>query len=39
MASAGGSRIVVDLLTGTMQQADNPFRFDRPIVERPSDIL
>ena len=39
MASAGGSRIVVDLLTGRMTQAENPFRFDRPIVERPFDIL
>jgi sarcosine oxidase, subunit beta len=39
MASAGGSRLVVDLLLGRMQQADNPFRFDREIVERPLDIL
>jgi len=39
MASAGGSRIVVDLMTGRMDQATNPFRFDRPIVERPFDIL
>ena len=39
MASAGGSRIVVDLLTGRLDQADNPFRFDREIVERPFDIL
>ena len=39
MASPGGSRIVVDLLTGRMDQADNVFRFDRPIVERPFDIL
>ncbi|MDP8921951.1 MAG: FAD-binding oxidoreductase, partial [Chloroflexota bacterium] len=39
MASAGGSRIVVDLMTGRMARADNPFRIDRPIVERPLDIL
>lgn len=39
MASTAGSRLVVDLLTGRATQADNPFRWDRPMVERPLDIL
>jgi sarcosine oxidase subunit beta len=39
MASAGGGRLVVDLLTGRADPASNPFRPDRPIVERPLDIL
>jgi glycine/D-amino acid oxidase-like deaminating enzyme len=39
MTSPAGSRLVVDLLTGRASQADNPFRVDRPMVERPLDIL
>lgn len=39
MASAGGSRLTVDTLLGRVAPADNPFRPDRPIVERPLDIL
>jgi sarcosine oxidase subunit beta len=39
MASPGGSRLVIDLLLGRRSADDNPFRPDRPIVERPLDIL
>ena len=39
MTSTAGSRLVVDLLTGRTAQVDNPFRYDRPMVERPTDIL
>jgi|SRR5579871_819963 sarcosine oxidase subunit beta len=39
MGSAGGSRIVVDTITGALTPADNPFRLDRPIVERALDVL
>ena len=39
MASAGGSRIVVDTLLGRIAPADNPFRPQREMVERPLDIL
>jgi glycine/D-amino acid oxidase-like deaminating enzyme len=39
MAGAGGSRLVVDLLTGKETPERNPFRPDRPMVERPLDIL
>ena len=39
MASAGGSRLVVDTLTGALASAANPFRLDRPMVPRPLDIL
>jgi sarcosine oxidase subunit beta len=39
MASTGGSRLVVDLLVGRVDQSHNPFRYDRPMVERPFDIL
>jgi sarcosine oxidase subunit beta len=39
MAGAGGSRLVVDLLTGKEAPERNPFRPDRPMVERPLDIL
>jgi sarcosine oxidase subunit beta len=39
MASAGGSRLVVDTLLGRCQPAENPFRPDRPMVERRFDIL
>ena len=39
MASAGGSRLMVDALLGRLPGADNPFRPDRPMVERRFDIL
>jgi sarcosine oxidase subunit beta len=39
MASAGSARLVIDLLTGRADPAANPFRPDRPLVERPLDIL
>ena len=39
MASAGGSRLAVDTITGAVPPANNPFRFDRPIPERVMDIL
>ncbi len=39
MASAAGSRIVVDALLGRLQAEDNPFRPQRTMVERPLDIL
>ena len=39
MASAAGSRIVVDLLLGRGKAASNPFRVDRPIAARELDIL
>jgi sarcosine oxidase, subunit beta len=39
MASAGASRLVVDTIVGRLQPADNPFRPDREMVERPFDIL
>jgi sarcosine oxidase subunit beta len=39
MASAGGSRLVVDTLLGRLSQADNPFRPQREMVERPLDVL
>ena len=39
MASAGGSRLVVDSILGRVQPADNPFRPDREMVERRFDIL
>jgi sarcosine oxidase subunit beta len=39
MASAGGSRLVVDALLGRSQPGDNPFRPDRAMVERRFDIL
>jgi len=39
MASAGGSRIVVDALLGRLAESDNPFWPQRPMVERPLDIL
>ncbi len=37
MASAGGSRLLVDLIVGAA--APNPFRVDRPMRERPDDVL
>jgi glycine/D-amino acid oxidase-like deaminating enzyme len=39
MASAGGSRLVVDALLGRIKPEDNPFRPQRVMVERPLDIL
>ena len=39
MASAGGSRLAIDTMLGRVAPADNPFRPDRKIVERPLDIL
>jgi len=39
MAGAGGSRRVVDLLTGVADPAENPFRPDRPMDDREHDIL
>jgi sarcosine oxidase subunit beta len=39
MASAGGSRLTIDALLGRVAPDDNAFRPDRPLVERPLDIL
>jgi sarcosine oxidase, subunit beta len=39
MAGAGGSRLVVDLLTGAADADANPFRPDRPFDDREHDIL
>jgi sarcosine oxidase subunit beta len=39
MASPGGSRRVVDTLTGRLAPESNPFRPDRPMVDRAFDIL
>ncbi len=39
MASAGGSRVVVDTITGTLSPEANPFRPDRPLLGRDFDIL
>lgn len=39
MGSAGGSRLVVDLLTGAADASANPFRPDRSMDEREHDIL
>ena len=39
MSSAGGSRRVVDLITGATDAADNPFSPGRPIDVREHDIL
>ena len=39
MAGAGGSRLVVDLLTGTAGRESNPFRPDRAFDDREHDIL
>ena len=35
MGSPAGSRILVDLITGKLAPADNPYRLDRPFQERP----
>jgi sarcosine oxidase subunit beta len=39
MGSAGGSRLVVDLLTGIADASANPFRVDRTVDDREHDIL
>ena len=39
MASAAGSRLVVDLLTGRADLGANPFRTDRAMIAREHDIL
>ncbi len=39
MASAGGSRLVVDSMLGRLAPDANPFRPQRPMLERPLDIL
>ena len=39
MTSGGASRIVVDTITGKLAPTANPFRFDRPIVNRDLDVL
>ncbi len=39
MGSAGGSRLVVDTITGSLAPEQNPFRLDRPIVPRTLDVL
>jgi sarcosine oxidase subunit beta len=39
MASAGGSRLVVDTLLGRVLPRDNPFRPQREMIERPLDVL
>jgi hypothetical protein len=39
MTGPGGSRRVVDLVTGTHAAADNPLRPDRPMAGREHDIL
>ncbi|MGH2683316.1 MAG: NAD(P)/FAD-dependent oxidoreductase [Actinomycetota bacterium] len=35
MGSPAGSRILVDLITGKMSEAENPYRLDRSFEERP----
>ena len=39
MGSAGGSRLAVDAMLGRVSPAENPFRVDRAMVERPLDVL
>src|SRR5205085_12195634 len=39
MASAGGSRPVVDTVTGKLPDEENPFRLDRPVDHRDQDLL
>jgi hypothetical protein len=35
MGSPAGSRILVDLITGKLPEAENPYRLDRSFEERP----
>jgi sarcosine oxidase subunit beta len=39
MGSAGGSRTVIDTVTGKLAHDRNPFRLDRAMVPRPLDVL
>jgi sarcosine oxidase, subunit beta len=39
MTSGGGSRLVIDAITGRSRPEDNPFRPDRPMLDRPFDVL
>jgi sarcosine oxidase, subunit beta len=39
MASAGGSRMTVDALTGALPPSGNPFRLDRPLDARELDVI
>ena len=39
MGSAGGSRRVIDLLLGRIDQATNPFRWDRPVAVHAFDVI
>jgi sarcosine oxidase subunit beta len=39
MGSAGGSRRVIDLLLGRERPEENPFRWDRPVVEYYADVI
>jgi sarcosine oxidase subunit beta len=39
MGSAGGSRLVVDTIVGYVSPSANPFRPDRPLVERELDVI
>jgi len=39
MCSAGGSRLAVDVMTGRVANDANPFRVDRPVAERPREVL
>jgi sarcosine oxidase subunit beta len=39
MGSAGGSRLVVETITGALAPAENPFRLDRPLAARELDVL
>ena len=39
MTSGAASRLVADTITGKLAPAANPFRFDRPILDRDLDIL
>jgi sarcosine oxidase subunit beta len=39
MGSAGGSRIVIDTVTGELAPDQNPFRLDREMVPRTLDVL
>lgn len=39
MGSTGGSRLLVDTITGTLAPEKNPFRLDRPMEHRDLDII